>query len=426
MMLRTSAGLLAAAALALVPASAQAIVGGSAAPAGKYPATANVVISGAFGCTGTLIAPSWILTAGHCSSLTGGLGIATPLAYPPSSFSAVVGTVNADGTGGEQVTVDRTAVPSKYLLTQGFDTSLLHLSTPARTPPTPVAGRGYEALYAANALTEVAGFGVTSEGGSVPAQLQEVDLPIVADAACAAGNSSFEPGTQLCAGFPEGGKDSCQGDSGGPMYSTTRSGRRFVVGAVSYGDGCARAGSPGVYARVSADTLREFIRSNAPDGVLDAAPGADTTPARTYDPATKQILTAPEAGTPSAPSEPGAAPSSRFAASLAADRRTRRATFRRQGLRVRFKCSAACSARIVLRVDAKTQKALKRRFSAVGAKTVSRSSAGRTTFKLRLSTSLAKSLTRRRGAKLRLTATVRERGGNGRRSVSRTVTLTGR
>jgi len=56
----------------------------------------------------------------------------------------------------------------------------------------------------------------------------------------------------FCAGEPQGGKDSCQGDSGGPVTyydSTTNS---FIeVGLVSWGNGCAEAGYPGVYSRIS-------------------------------------------------------------------------------------------------------------------------------------------------------------------------------
>jgi secreted trypsin-like serine protease len=71
----------------------------------------------------------------------------------------------------------------------------------------------------------------------------------------------------VCAGFPEGGVDTCQGDSGGPMFGRDAAGALKVVGATSWGEGCARPGKPGVYARVADDVLREWIRGVAPAGV---------------------------------------------------------------------------------------------------------------------------------------------------------------
>ena len=71
----------------------------------------------------------------------------------------------------------------------------------------------------------------------------------------------------VCAGFPQGGVDTCQGDSGGPMFGRTATGVLRVVGSTSFGEGCARPNKPGVYARVGDTVLREWIRSQAPDGV---------------------------------------------------------------------------------------------------------------------------------------------------------------
>ena len=60
----------------------------------------------------------------------------------------------------------------------------------------------------------------------------------------------------ICAGLTQGGKDSCQGDSGGPIVDTSK----VLIGLVSWGEGCAEAGKPGVYSRVGA--LLPFITSN--------------------------------------------------------------------------------------------------------------------------------------------------------------------
>jgi len=60
----------------------------------------------------------------------------------------------------------------------------------------------------------------------------------------------------VCAGTPEGGKDSCNGDSGGALV-LKKSGKQ--VGIVSWGTGCAEKEHPGVYANVADKDIHDFI-----------------------------------------------------------------------------------------------------------------------------------------------------------------------
>ena len=53
--------------------------------------------------------------------------------------------------------------------------------------------------------------------------------------------------------------DTCQGDSGGPLMMISSNGQWILIGLTSYGDGCARANSSGVYTRVV--VFQEWINS---------------------------------------------------------------------------------------------------------------------------------------------------------------------
>jgi secreted trypsin-like serine protease len=241
-----------------------AIVGGHDAAAGAYPSVAEVHLGKSFLCTGTLIAPDWVMTAGHCGSITGS-AVATPIAFPPALIDVYIGSNRAGQ--GELVGVSQAIVSPDYIATQGYDVTLLKLSRAASSAPTLVAGAGETSAWAPGSLETIVGWGATSEGGDTPDTLQEAQVPVTTDAYCAGAYSEFDARTMLCAGYPEGGVDTCQGDSGGPMFGTTAAGVRRLVGATSFGEGCARPGKPGVYARVADTTLREWIRSVAPSAV---------------------------------------------------------------------------------------------------------------------------------------------------------------
>ncbi|XP_063051507.1 tissue-type plasminogen activator isoform X1 [Engraulis encrasicolus] len=67
----------------------------------------------------------------------------------------------------------------------------------------------------------------------------------------------------LCAGDTRGLDDACKGDSGGPLVCPS-GGRMTLMGLISWGDGCGKPDTPGVYTRVThyIDWINSKKRSN--------------------------------------------------------------------------------------------------------------------------------------------------------------------
>jgi hypothetical protein len=220
------------------------IVGGEeVAPEGKYPFVVTV-FAGPYLCGGALIAEDWVLTAAHC--------VASASASPTS---VVVGRHDLRDNDGETIPVAAKHVHPDYgyPVADANDVALLRLASPSSLGgPIPLARPGDQDLYAPGTLATVAGWGTTSYQGTISGVLLEVDVPIVGDAECAlAYGSSFDAPSMVCGGYDEGGKDACQGDSGGPLFVAS-GGSYLHVGVVSFGEGCAEAGYPGVYAETAA------------------------------------------------------------------------------------------------------------------------------------------------------------------------------
>jgi hypothetical protein len=115
-----------------------------------------------------------------------------------------------------------------------------------------------------NEQATVSGWGTLASGGSSPSTLHEVDVTVFADGNCGEMNQYMTP-DMLCAGLMEGGKDACQGDSGGPLFLSdpANNNAKTLIGAVSWGFGCANPGQLGIYAEVS--YFRDWIDSQIPD-----------------------------------------------------------------------------------------------------------------------------------------------------------------
>jgi len=235
------------------------IVGGSETEVNEYPWIASFDFSGVNGqnpggCAATLIANNWAVSASHCffDPTTGERSVYA------DSMSLVLGVHDRTGgtdTNRKVLAIEEIILHPSYVYTgNSYDIALFKLAesvdldvwSPACLPDQGADYTGQNGW--------VYGWGVTSENGANLAdKLLELEVPIVSDSVCASAMSSVSIGItsdMLCAGG-EDGKDACGGDSGGPFtVADSQSGAHTLVGAVSFGFGCAREGLYGVYADV--------------------------------------------------------------------------------------------------------------------------------------------------------------------------------
>ena len=217
------------------------IVGGREAEVGAWPWQAALMVdpddANTQFCGGSLIAPGWILTAGHCVDW-----------WYAGTMYAVVGRHRLSTGEGETLPVSQIIIHPNYNgWTLHSDIALLRLANATTAMPISLETLTYVPGDAATVI----GWGYTAEDDPSSASdvLMQVDVPMVSDEQCHAAYDDWITETMICAG--EAGVDSCAGDSGGPLMLPGGSTGWAQVGIVSWGDGCAREGYPGVYTKVA-------------------------------------------------------------------------------------------------------------------------------------------------------------------------------
>lgn len=204
------------------------IIGGTDAPFGKWPDVAAVYTSdNQQECTGTLIAPTVVLTAGHCVIDLGGLTVSHVL----------IGTNSlVKKAEGEVINVKKVI---EYPMSQDtFDVALLVLEKAATREPRKVAS-GWASVDIKNgADVSIVGYGaIDMNAMTYVNELKEATTKI-SDADCTThANDGCSPAAKPAGELGAGGRgmpDTCPGDSGGPLYLATDYGT-FLAGVTSRG-----------------------------------------------------------------------------------------------------------------------------------------------------------------------------------------------
>ncbi|CAM5117886.1 unnamed protein product [Eretmochelys imbricata] len=235
------------------PMESPRIVGGNDAKNGSWPWQVSIREGSNHVCGGSLIAESWVVSAAHCFN------------EDTSAYHVNLGEYQLLNPSESLVSFPIKKIyrhPNYTDIRSSGDIALVELETPVNFNRVirPICLPASSVEFPTGMECWVTGWGDTKYGGREPDSPQNAargeGAPIDRDAC----NSLFKIGSyaddpqeidpikqdMICAGYPQGEKDSCQGDSGGPLVCECDS-TWLLAAVVSWGVECGNPNRPGVY-----------------------------------------------------------------------------------------------------------------------------------------------------------------------------------